>query len=42
MSDFPFSPPPPPRFPLKSREWLMLAVILGMAITLAGIVVSTG
>ncbi len=42
MSDFPFAPPPPPRFRLNSRDWLILAVIVGLVITLGGILASTG
>ena len=40
MSNFPFSPPPPPRFSLNSRDWLILAVILGIVITLGALLVS--
>lgn len=42
MSDFPFSPPPPPRFNLNSRDWLILVVILGIVIALGGILMSSG
>lgn len=42
MSDFPFSPPPPPRFSLNARDWLILVVILVIVITLAGILLSAG
>jgi ubiquinone/menaquinone biosynthesis C-methylase UbiE len=28
MSDFPFSPPPPPRFRLTVRHWLVIAIIV--------------
>lgn len=42
MSDFPFSPPPPPRFPVNARDWLILVVILVIVITLAGILLSAG
>lgn len=40
MPDFPFSPPPPPRFQLNLRAWLIIAVTLGVVIALAALVVS--
>ncbi|HET9191813.1 MAG TPA: hypothetical protein VFO21_02980 [Vicinamibacterales bacterium] len=39
MSDFPFSPPPP-RFRLNLRHWLVIAVLIAVVLALGAMLVS--
>ena len=40
MSDFPFSPPPPPRFRLNLRHWWVIAVLVAAVLALGALLVS--